>query len=111
MSEETPNKERAPQRPVEMRDGPVKASIFRNDGEHGPMFNTTFSRTYTDRDGNKKESRSFQSGDILRIQNLSGKVHDRINEMRREAYEDLARDETRQDRHKGRTRRRDDRSR
>lgn len=35
--------------PVEtLRDGALKASIFRNEGDNGPFFNTIFSKTYKD---------------------------------------------------------------
>ena len=76
-----------PERPVDvLRDGSLKASLWRNEGDKGPFYATEFSRTYTDADGNPRDSRSFVGGDLLKLSELARKAYDRTNELRREDF-------------------------
>lgn len=87
----SPEKAREPDqsknRPIKVfRDGDVKASVWRNEGKHGPMYKTVFAKLYEDRDGNLQETQSFDDIDLLK----SG-------ELGRHAYKYIA-DKKRQDR-------------
>lgn len=47
-------------KPVEtIRDGAIKASIWKNEGEKGPFYSVKITRTYTDDAGNYHDSDSF----------------------------------------------------
>lgn len=76
-------------KPVEtLRDGNLKASIWRNEGENGPTFSTTFARTWRDDQGRFHDSQSYAGADMLRLGELSRTAYHRTNELRREhAYE------------------------
>src|SRR4051812_4669116 len=52
----------------------LKAAVWRNETENGPMFNTTATRTY--KDGNEwKESCSFGYDDVLIVAELLRTCH------------------------------------
>ena len=72
-------------RPVDvLRDGSLKASIFRNEGEKGTFFSTTLSRTYTDERGNFHDTNVFSGTDLLRISELSRRAYSRATELKAE---------------------------
>lgn len=48
-----------------VRVGGVKATIWRNTTQNGPMYNTTLSRTYKTQDGAWAESQSLSRDDLL----------------------------------------------
>ena len=73
------------QRPVEtLRDGAIKASIWRNEGEKGAFFAVTFARTY-EKDGNLQDTNSFSGVDLLRLARLADKAYDRAGKLTRAA--------------------------
>lgn len=72
-------------KPVDtLRDGNLKASIWRNEGENGPNFSTTFARTWRDDQGQFHDSQSFAGTDMLRLGELTRTAYHRTNELRRE---------------------------
>jgi hypothetical protein len=80
MSDETK------QRPVEtLRDGSIKASIWKNEGEKGTFFAVTFARTYEDKDGKLQDTNSFSGVELLRLARLADKAYDRAAKLTRAA--------------------------
>ena len=78
----------APKRPVDtIPDGNLKATIWRNEAESGPFYATEFSRTYKDREGNYRDSRSFVGSDLLKLSELAREAYTRTSELRREDRE------------------------
>ncbi len=71
-----------------LRDGNLKATIWRNEGEKGPYFTTTLSRSYKDGDGNYRDTQSFASSDLLRVSELARQAHNHTNVLKRDAYRD-----------------------
>lgn len=67
-----------------LRDGNLKATTWRNEGENGPYFSTTFSRTWKDASGEYQDSHSFSGGELLRISELAKEAYGDIREFRRE---------------------------
>jgi hypothetical protein len=64
--------ETTPTKPVgTLRDGALKATIWKRQSEKGPFYTVDLSRTYTDRDGNFKDSKSFSNAELLRIARLA----------------------------------------
>ena len=51
--------ETKPRPVVTLRDGSVKAAIWRNESENGPFHGVTFARTYKDGDGNYHDTDSY----------------------------------------------------
>ena len=66
-----------------LRDGHLKASIWRNEGERGAFYSTTLARTYEDKDGNLRDSTSFAMHDLLRVSELALSAYSTSREMER----------------------------
>ena len=70
-------------KPVEtIRDGAIKVSIWKNQGEKGPFCSVKITRTYTDDSGNYHDSDSFSGSELLKVSRLAGKAYDRAFELR-----------------------------
>lgn len=67
-----------------LRDGNLKATIWKNEGEKGPYFSTTFSRSYRDEEGNYRDTDSFSSADLLRVSELARQAHHEARSLWRE---------------------------
>ena len=73
------------QRPADtLRDGSLKATLWRNEGENGSFVSTQFAKTYTDRDGKPRDTNSFASSELLRVSELARQAYTRSNELRHE---------------------------
>lgn len=89
-----------------IRDGNVKATIWKRQSEEGgPFFSTSFARTYRDEKGYYRDSNSFSGPDLLKVSELARTAYARTNELRREHSPDRG-----QDRDEGGARDDDDRS-
>lgn len=79
MTNETKNQ------PTEMlRDGALKAVIWRNEHEkNGPFFTVNFARTYTDAEGKYHDTDSLSGAQLLRLARLAEKAYDRVTSLRR----------------------------
>jgi hypothetical protein len=72
-------------RPADViRDGNLKATLWRNEGENGVSYATTIARTYRADDGTYRESNSFSGSELLRVSELARKAYDRTGELRRD---------------------------
>ena len=76
-----------------LRDGNIKATIWENEGEKGPFFAVTIAKTYTDRDGNLRDTQSFSGTDLLRVAELSRAAYARTNELRQEFRQEAEQDQ------------------
>lgn len=66
-----------------LRDGAIKASIWKNTASDGtPFYSVTFDRTFTDSDGMTKSSSSFSASGILKLSRLAEKAYDQIAVIR-----------------------------
>ncbi|NKB59160.1 MAG: hypothetical protein GKS00_22765 [Alphaproteobacteria bacterium] len=75
-------------RPIDkINDGHLKASIWRNEGEKGAFYSTTFSRSYKDSEGKYRDTQSFTGTDLLKLSELARGAYARTNELRREDHE------------------------
>ncbi|WP_420722470.1 hypothetical protein [Hwanghaeella sp. LZ110] len=110
MSEHDNDNTSGPRPEATLRDGRVKASIWRNEAEGGPFRSTTFARTYEDKDGNTRDAHSFSGTDLLKVSELSRQAYNKSRildrEERREAFKQQRDAES-----KERPRGRDDRNR
>lgn len=87
-SNERETEARTDNRPADViRDGNLKASIWRNEGENSVSYATTIARTYKTEDGAYRESNSFTGTELLRVSELARKAYDRTNDLRRDDYE------------------------
>ena len=74
MTNQTSNK------PVDtLRDGAIKATIWRNFGEKsGTFYTVEISRTYTDEQGGYQDAHSFSGTEPLRVARLAHIAYDEI---------------------------------
>lgn len=92
----TPKQDR-PNGPADViRDGKLKATIWRNEGDKGVYYSTEYARTFKDADGNLRDTRSFIGADQLKLGELARKSYERTKELRREEFkrDRAARDQT-----------------
>jgi hypothetical protein len=74
------------QRPVEtVRDGSIKAAIWKNESENGVFFAVTFARTYKDKEGNLQDTESFSGSQLLRLARLADNAYDRTAKLAKAA--------------------------
>lgn len=76
-----------------IRDGALKAAIWKNLGEKGNFYSVTFTRSYRDDQGNWHDTDSFSGTDLLIVGRLAVRAYDAIAELRaadRAAREDQA---------------------
>jgi len=67
-------------KPVEtIRDGSIKATIWKQEGENGAFYTADISRTYTDDAGNYHDSKSISGTDLLKASRLAVKAYDWID--------------------------------
>lgn len=79
-----------------MRDGNLKASIWRNEGEKGPFYSASLARTYKDQNGDLHDAHSFAGSELLRVAELARKAYDRTRELHRDESKSPDRDASRE---------------
>jgi hypothetical protein len=79
----------APNRPAEtLREGSLKAAIWRNESEHGAYHSVTLARTYKDQEGNLHDTPSFRAKDMLGLSELARRAHHHTHDLDREAFKE-----------------------
>jgi len=77
----------------EVRIGAIKAAIWKNDTQAGVRYNTTFTRSYKDKEENEwKTTDSFGREDLLVLSKVADRAHSWIYEQ---ATEDAKNDNSR----------------
>lgn len=80
------SKKTTKQRPVEtLRDGALKAAIWKNESENGSFFAVTFARTYRNGDEELRDTDSFSGSQLLRLSRLADKAYDRTAKLTKAA--------------------------
>ncbi|MEM9910703.1 MAG: hypothetical protein AAF922_07960 [Pseudomonadota bacterium] len=91
-------------RPQEtLREGPLKAAIWRNDGDNGAYHSVTVARTYKDKEGELRDTSSFRSKDLLGLAELARRAHYTANDLDREAFKEHRRTQQEQGQSKAQT--------
>ncbi|WP_420331716.1 hypothetical protein [Oceanicaulis alexandrii] len=93
MSDDT---NKAPERkgPADtVRDGRIKATMWERNGESGPPYGTTITRTYTDKDGKARDTPFLSGADLLRASRVADKAYEREQELMRERTQNPERGE------------------
>ena len=75
---------------IDLRDGSLRAASWRSDGEYGPMFNTKITRTYSDDDGEFRETPYLREQDLLPAAELAHETHSQIKDRKREYMQSRA---------------------
>ncbi len=71
-----------------IRDGRLKATIWRNESENGTFYSTDFVRSYKDSNDDWKDvSGGFSGAELLRVSRLAEKAYERELELRVEDRE------------------------
>lgn len=64
-----------------IRDGNLKCTIWRNEGEKGPWYAADLVRTFKTESG-FKDTHSVPADDLLRVSHLAEKAYDRVLELK-----------------------------
>ena len=76
-------------KPIEtIRDGSIKATIWKNFGDHGNFHTVQITRAWKDDQGNYHDGDSFSGSQLLRVAHLAAKAYDRSAEIRRDTSSD-----------------------
>ncbi|MEM1427941.1 MAG: hypothetical protein AAGG09_00635 [Pseudomonadota bacterium] len=95
----------ATNRPAEtVREGQLKAAIWRNENENGAYHSVTLARTYKDRDGNLQDTSNFRPKDMLGLSELARRAHHQAQDLDRELFKEQRREQQTQDRPRGQSR-------
>lgn len=63
-----------------LRDGSIKATIWKNTGENGDFYSIEFSRTY--KNGEElNDTHQFNRNDLLKVSRLADKAYDCVAEL------------------------------
>ena len=65
-----------------IRDGALRATIWKNRGEKGDFHSIRFTRTWNDEQGNWHDTDSFSGTDLLIVGRLAVRAYDAIAELR-----------------------------
>lgn len=65
-----------------LRDGSLKAAIWKNTGESGDFYSVQFTRTWKDEQGGCRVNDSFSGSELLRIARLANVAYDEITRQR-----------------------------
>lgn len=90
-------------RPEEtLREGSLKAAIWRNEGENGAYHSVTVARTYKNRDGQLQDTQSFRAKDLLGLSELARQTHHTVQDRDRELFKERRQSEQAQAQTRGR---------
>ncbi len=73
-----------------LRDGRIKATIWKQDSEKGGFFRVNFSRAYRDKDDKWQDSDSFSGAELLRVAYLATKAYETTADLRSQQDRDEA---------------------
>lgn len=79
------NKNSAQKPAITLRDGAIKAAIWRNEKEDGAFYSVTFSRTYKNGEGKYADANSFSGAELLRLAQLATKAYEHAHGLREQA--------------------------
>lgn len=83
----------------DLRDGALRAAVWRQEGEYGDMFNTRITRIYTADDGEIRETSTLREKDLLPAAQLASKVYDGIRDLKRDQKAECGEDRREADFH------------
>ncbi|WP_299621448.1 hypothetical protein [uncultured Tateyamaria sp.] len=94
--------DKTPHRPEEtLREGPLKAAIWRNENDKGPYHSVTVARTYKDQEGNLQDTQNFRPKDLLGLSELARRAHHQVHDLDREMFKEQRRTAQEQAQSKG----------
>lgn len=67
---------------ITLRDGALKAALWRNQSDNGTHYSVQFTKIYTTGDKQVKDTHSFSQSDLLRLSHMAHKAYDLISEYR-----------------------------
>ena len=74
-----------------LRDGALKATLWKNEGSKGPFYSAQFSRTFRREDGSYGDSDSFTGADLLKLANLARKAYEHQSRLHAQNEQDAVR--------------------
>ena len=85
-NQQTPQRTTPKQPEDTVRDGTIKGTIWRREGPKNDFFTTELARTYRDKNGDLKDTHSFNKDDLLRVAEIARRAHNRVSALTREEF-------------------------
>lgn len=63
----------------EIRIGNIKANVWKNSSEHGPIYSVSFERVYKGQDGKWATSKFFRFEDLLLLAKVADHTHTSVH--------------------------------
>lgn len=73
-----------------IRDGSLKATIWKNDSEKGAFYSVDLVRGYKDKDDNWQETSSMTGAELLRAANILTNAYNRILHLKLDAKKETS---------------------
>ena len=67
-----------------LRDGLIKATIWKQQSKKGDFYRANFTRRYKDGTGEWRDGDSFSGTELLQLARLASKAYDRTSELRQQ---------------------------
>ena len=74
---------RAPE--ATLRDGALKAAIWRNPGDNGDLYSVSITRTWQDKSGQYHETSRFSPTECLKVSQLAQRACDKVAGLRQDS--------------------------
>lgn len=68
-----------------IKDGALKATLWKREGESGPFYSVSFSRSYKRADGSFADSTSYSGAELLRLAKLASLAYEEARALREQA--------------------------
>ena len=65
-----------------LRDGALKATIWKNSSEKGDYYTVDLARIYKDKQDQFQETNSFSANDLLKVSHLATQAYDVVAKLR-----------------------------
>jgi len=76
-----------------VRDGQYKVSFWRNEGQERDYISGKIAKTYTDKEGNARDSQSFSVRDMLPLSHLCEAAYERGRELESELRQEQTKEQ------------------
>ncbi|MGD1923193.1 MAG: hypothetical protein ACFB03_03250 [Paracoccaceae bacterium] len=88
-AQDAPVNEQQKNLPIDtIREGALKATIWRNESQKGTYHTVNVARTYKDDQGNLRDTNSFRAQDMLGLAELARQAHHRSHDLNRAAFKE-----------------------
>jgi hypothetical protein len=74
-------------KPINIKDGNIKATIWTNESDKGTFYSVSITRTFRD-DTGYHDATSFRAIELLKVSRIAGLAYDRVRELQSQRGDD-----------------------